>query len=276
MLAMDVDGTLLTPDGKVTDRTRRALTRAETEYGVHLVLATGRRFHSVRPVAQDLGISTPIVTHNGALIKNLETKSIYAYHALEREVAQTLIEFGKRYEADTLTMIDPEGDGLILTDGISEGNAPLRRYLEINKKYVRYVDSLFDEVGKAVIQVMFIGKSAPMAELAQLLTDTLPDAARLLVTAYPKNDMTILDLLNPLASKGTAVEFLAEFYGIEQEAVMAVGDNFNDVEMLTYAGYGVLMGNAEPPLQEMGFHPTASNTEEGLAEAVERFIFKAF
>ncbi|MBI4748830.1 MAG: HAD family phosphatase [Acidobacteria bacterium] len=272
LLAMDVDGTLLTPDGKVTERTRQALEQAERAYQVHLVLATGRRFHAVRPVAQNLGIRTPIITHNGALIKNLETRSIYRYHWLENEIARRLIELGKQFGADTLALEDPEGDGRILTDSVSENNVPLKRYLEMNRAYVRPVPSLLQEVRGPVIQVMFCGPCQPMAELAELLMAEMSEVTRLLMTSYPRNDMTILDLLNPAASKGTALEFVAEFFEIDQSEVMAVGDNHNDIDMLQYAGVGVVMGNAEPELLEMGFHRTSSNTEDGLAKAVERFI----
>ncbi|HMV99980.1 MAG TPA: Cof-type HAD-IIB family hydrolase [Acidobacteriota bacterium] len=272
LLAMDVDGTLLTPDGKVTDRTRQALEQAERGHHVHLVLATGRRFHAVRPVAQNLGIRTPLITHNGALIKNLETRSIYRYHWLENDIARRLIELGKQCGADTLALEDPDGDGRILTDSVSENNAPLKRYLEMNRAYVRPVPNLLHEVTGPVIQVMFCGPCRPMAELAEILLAEMSEVTRLLMTAYPRNDMTILDLLNPAASKGTALEFVAEFFEIDQSDVMAVGDNHNDIDMLQYAGIGVVMGNAEPELLEMGFHRTASNTEDGLAKAVERFI----
>lgn len=272
LLAMDVDGTLLSHEGKITDRTRHVLAEAETQHGVHLVLATGRRFHSVRPIAQDLGITTPIITHNGALIKNLESKAIYSYHPLPRDLAQKLIELGKAFQADTLALDDPQGDGCILTDGVSEYNKPLRRYLEINQRFVRPVENLLNEINRPVIQVMFCGPCQPMAELAEVLVEEMSEVTRLLMTSYPKNDMTILDLLNPMASKGTGLAFVAEFFGVEQESLMAVGDNHNDIDMLKYAACGVVMGNAEPELLDLGLYVTAPNSEEGLAQAVERFI----
>ncbi len=273
LLAVDLDGTLLGPDSKLTPRTRRAMERAIQEYAVAVVIATGRRFHSARPIARDAGLTTPLVTHNGALVKDIETAAVHHYQPLDVTVARELLAIGKAFGADTIALDDPEGDGRILTDGVSERNTALRYYLEINRQYVHQVDDLRVFVREPVTQVMFCGPCAAMQSLAQVLERDMATEARLLVTTYPHNDMTILDLMHPACSKATGIAYVASQLGIVREEILAVGDNYNDLDMLRYAGRGILMGNAEPELKAMGFELTAPNTEDGVAQVIETYIF---
>ncbi|HEX8353817.1 MAG TPA: HAD-IIB family hydrolase, partial [Pyrinomonadaceae bacterium] len=105
--------------------------------------------------------------------------------------------------------------------------------------------------------------------------DELGGSVRLLLTLYPKTDFALLDVLHPEASKGAGLAAVAGEQGLAREEVMAVGDNFNDLEMLEWAGTGVLMGNADPSLGERGrFHATATNDDDGVAAAIERFVLK--
>ncbi len=272
LLAVDLDGTLLGPDSQITPRTRAALECAIREYDVAVVVATGRRFHSARPIAQNVGLTTPLVTHNGALVKDIATSAVHYYQPLELHVARELLALGKAYGADTIVLDDPEGDGRIVTDGVSERNAALRYYLELNRRYVHEVDDLRTSVTAPVTQVMFCGPCVPMQELAQILERDVT-GARLLMTTYPHNDMTILDLMHPACSKAAGIAYVAAQLGVEPEAILAVGDNYNDLDMLRYAGRGILMGNAEPELKALGFELTAPNTEDGVAQVIETYIF---
>lgn len=112
-----------------------------------------------------------------------------------------------------------------------------------------------------------------MAKLERLLRTELGNTVTLLATVYPKLDFTLLDILPNHASKGVGVSKLAERHGIGHEGVMAIGDNFNDLEMLEYAGTPVVMGNAALELREReGVHQTADNNNAGVAEAIRRFI----
>jgi 5-amino-6-(5-phospho-D-ribitylamino)uracil phosphatase len=101
----------------------------------------------------------------------------------------------------------------------------------------------------------------------------LGSSVKIFCTNYPKRDFTLLDIVHPEASKGIGVAAAAMEIGIAREEVMAVGDNFNDLEMLQFAGIAVVMANAEPALQQLNnFHTTASNDEDGVAVSIERFI----
>jgi hydroxymethylpyrimidine pyrophosphatase-like HAD family hydrolase len=123
------------------------------------------------------------------------------------------------------------------------------------------------------VHVSFSGGCAPMAELELILQNELHGSVNVLTTVYTSLNFTLVDILPPDASKGTGLERLTKFENLSAENVMAMGDNFNDVEMLEYAGTAVLMGNATPELLESGrFHETLSNDENGVALAIEKFI----
>ena len=106
-----------------------------------------------------------------------------------------------------------------------------------------------------------------------VLREELGSSVTILPTIYPRMDFTLIDILPPDASKGVGVEKLAAIEGLEKDEVMSIGDNFNDLEMLEFAGTAVVMGNADPRLLERDeFYTTLSNDEAGVAAAIERFI----
>ena len=112
-----------------------------------------------------------------------------------------------------------------------------------------------------------------MIDLEAVLQTELNDSVNILTTVYPHLDFTLIDILPPDASKGIGVEKLAAINNLTAENVMVMGDNFNDLEMLEYAGTPVLMGNAAPELLENPkYHQTLSNDESGVAYAIEKFI----
>jgi hydroxymethylpyrimidine pyrophosphatase-like HAD family hydrolase len=114
-----------------------------------------------------------------------------------------------------------------------------------------------------------------MDKLEAILKLELGESVKVLGTKYLEQDFTLLDIVNPAASKGAGVAAAAAELDASNDEVMAVGDNFNDLEMLLFAGTGVVMANAPLALREIaGLHPTASNVEDGVALAIEQFILK--
>lgn len=281
LLALDLDGTLLNSRGKISDENKTAIRRAE-ELGVLVTIATGRRFRDARPVAREIGFNAPIVTHNGALLKYAENLETVEFSLLKNETVFEILRVGKEFGGDALVSADPHGLGTLLYDTLSDANVPLKKYIAWAKTLhgadaedsVRHVKNLESVVGQTeVVHVSFSGSCAPMYEMQRILEDELDNSVNILATIYPRLDFTLLDILPPDASKGFGVEKLALLNGLSHENVMVCGDNFNDLEMLEFAGTPVVMGNAAPELQEReDFYTTSSNDENGVAEAIERFI----
>lgn len=281
LLALDLDGTLLNSKGVVSDANRAAIRAAENR-GVLVTIATGRRFRDGRPVGIDLELNAPLITHNGALIKYADSLETVAVSLLPSETALEVIRVGKEFGGDALVSADPHGKGSLLYDRVADDNIPFQRYirwsemLHGNEAYeaVRHVDSLESILADhEVIHISFSGTCVPMDEMIEVLKTELGDTVTVLPTIYPRRDFTLIDILPSDASKGKGVEKLALMNGLKPENVMTMGDNFNDLEMLEFAGTPVVMGNADPSLLERGeFYTTVTNDENGVAAAIEQFI----
>ena len=281
LLALDLDGTLLNSRGKISEENTAAIRKAE-EKGVLVTIATGRRFRDAQPVALEIGFNAPIVTHNGALLKFAESLETVEFSLLSDATVREILRVGKASGGDALVSADPHGKGTLLYDTVSDENIPLKKYIAWAKtlhgadaeESVRHVESLEEVVERTeVVHISFSGGCAPMLELQQILQAELCDTVNILATIYPRLDFTLLDILPPDASKGIGVEKLAALNGLTHENVMVCGDNFNDLEMLEFAGTPVVMGNAATELKEReDFYTTLSNDENGVALAIERFI----
>ena len=273
LLALDIDGTLLNPRGEITPRTRSALDEVQRR-GILVALVTGRRFGSARPVVLELGLSVPLVSHNGALTKNVSTLDTIGFHPLDIETAREVIRIGRAHGTDMICCDDPNGLGVMVIDGVSPENRALHRYLDKYRDSLREVPDLLEYVDHAPIQIMFSGSCDPIDDFADQLQQQLDGRIQLFKTRYRSVDLTILDAISTTASKGASVDEIALSYGIDCADVMAVGDNHNDLTMLRRAGVGVVMANAEDELKAMGFALTASNDDDGVAIAIEKYILE--
>ncbi|HEX4950175.1 MAG TPA: Cof-type HAD-IIB family hydrolase [Blastocatellia bacterium] len=273
LLALDIDGTLLNRKSKVTPRVREALDAAQAQ-GVLIALVTGRRFSSARPIVQELELSIPLVSHNGALTKNITTLETIQYHPFANTTACEVIRLGREYKADIICCDDPHGLGTMVMEGFSPENRALEMYLKKYWDSVVEVPDLLAYLQHDPIQIMFSGPCNRMDEFCQILEAKIGAHAKVFQTRYRQVDLTIVDVLSPAASKGEAVAELARTHNIAQAEIMAVGDNHNDLPMLRYAGVGVVMANAEDELKQLGFALTASNEEDGVAVAIEKFILQ--
>lgn len=240
--------------------------------GVQIVLVTGRRFNSARELAQRLEMDAPLISHNGALTKNVETLETLDYHPLDIEIARAIISFGRECGVDMICCDDPDGLGKMVIEGVSEENRSLHRYLDKYRDSVSVVSDLLEYVDHSPIQIMFSGCCDPMDDFAARLKAAIGERIQLFKTRYRSADLTILDALSLTASKGASLAAIAKKHGVAREEIMAIGDNHNDLTMLRYARLGVVMANAEDELKRMGFELTSSNEEDGVAEAIERHI----
>ena len=281
LLALDLDGTLLNSRGDIPEKNIEAIRQAE-ETGVLVTIATGRRFRDALPVAEQLKLNAPVICHNGALLKYAESLETVAVSILAKRTVNEILRVGKSYGGDALLSADPVGKGVLLYDTVSAENVPLQKYIAWSKRLhgadaenaVHHVENLADIVDDyETVHVSFSGACAAMVDLEAVLQIELKDSANILTTVYPSLDFTLIDILPPDASKGTGVEKIASINNLSAENVMVMGDNFNDLEMLEYAGTPVLMGNAAPELLENPkYHQTTSNDESGVAHAIEKFI----
>lgn len=281
LLALDLDGTLLDSRGRISERNRIAIDNARAQ-GVHVALVTGRRFRDSQPVALELGLDVPLISHNGALTKHAVTLQTVCVLPLPVNAAREALQIGRRSGADALLSDDHEGLGVLVYDHIRGGNTAAHKYISWARgihgdkegaNAVRQVASLEDYLDHDPIHLAFSGACAEMDQLEEILRTELGSTVKILGTKYIEQDFTLIDIVNSAASKGAGVAAAAAELAVPREDIMAIGDNYNDLEMLLFAGTGVVMANAPLSLREIaGLHPTASNRDDGVALAIEQFI----
>ena len=277
LVAIDIDGTLLDSRGKLPDRNREAVRRA-ARAGLHVALATGRAFHHARPIASALwddalpddGLT--LLVNNGALTKRLDGATL-ARRLLPRVVARAIVTAMRPRHQGVAVIFDRADERQYVYDGI-DWNHPRRAwYYERNRAYITRAEPIEEALTEDPVQVAFNGNVRQMRRLADDMR-RLPEADRLAVTLteYAAQDFSLLDVITAGASKGTALEGLADRLAVDRERVMAVGDNLNDREMLAFAGSPVVMGNAVAPLRAYGWSTTGSQDDCGVADALERLL----
>jgi Cof subfamily protein (haloacid dehalogenase superfamily) len=270
LLALDIDGTLLRSDKTVSPRTLQALSAAQGA-GARVVLVTGRRYPAARRVAAQLPCEVDLVLHNGALI--VEGEAVVRCRPLDLEVARLAVRVGRAAGADPVVHCGRSGEGLLVVqDGVSPSNTLLAYYLDRSHPDVRTVADLEASLQEDPLQVMFGGGLEEMAALRQRLAESLLGRARIERTVYPRLGVSLLDILDPGVGKAEALAFLQARFGVTAAETLAIGDNWNDHEMLSGAGLGLVMGNADPEMLALGLPVIPSNDEDGVAQAIERHV----
>jgi Cof subfamily protein (haloacid dehalogenase superfamily) len=272
LLALDVDGTLLTSERVVSPRTRAALDAARAA-GVRLLLVTGRRLPSARRVATDLGGDIPLVLHNGALI--VEGGKLLRCRPLPANAARRAIGLGMALGVEPVLHCGVRGEGRLVVRAQAHPSPLVRFYLERARAEVEEVPDLLAALeDEPPIQVMFGGSREQVDPLRATLNEHLRGEARVERSIYPARGLTILEVLERSVGKAEAVAFLQERWGIGADETLAIGDNWTDREMIERAGIGFVMGNADPELRRLGLAVLPSNDEDGVALAVEDHVLR--
>jgi hypothetical protein len=281
LVAIDMDGTLLpTLEQSVSPRNRQAL-RAAQQAGITVAIATGRRMAYTVPLLEGLGLraDTPLLTSNGAVIRTLDGQLIDSCH-MEARVARGLCGLLRPYGAVVFTFDRPGRAELVLED-LEQAHGRIALWVEANRNAIEVVKPLEHALndGEDPIQGMVTGHVSKMKEAEQALkASPWASSCECVRTEYPARDVSILDLLPPGVSKGWALEDLAGRLGVSRAETMAIGDNWNDVDMLEWAGQGVVMGNAAPELRTMarmrGWKQAPPNDQDGVAVVIEAALKK--
>jgi Cof subfamily protein (haloacid dehalogenase superfamily) len=279
-LAVDIDGTLTDPQFRVSARNISAL-RAAHRSGIQVILATGRRHDFAMLVARELDIPLLLISSNGALVRSSDGETSFA-DRLPAATARKLIHHMDQFRGNAVLTFDraanyPGNDSLIL-ERADELNQTVSRWLETNRPYIKFVSPLEDALAdEDPLQAMYCGRVLLMEQAqAHLSKASFLGEITVMKTQYDYRDLCILDILARDCSKGHALRRWAEEKGIPREQIMAIGDNYNDLEMLEFAGLPVIMGNASEDLKQNGWRVTANNAENGVAVALEELLGTGF
>jgi len=281
LIAIDVDGTLLPTNSQtISDRNAKAL-RAAQEAGITVAIATGRRPAYTVPLLEGLGLraDTPLIASNGAVLSTLGGGVIDRCH-MESRVARGLCGVLRRFGTVVFTF-DRPGRGELVLEDLDHAHGRIAMWVETNRNAIEVVKPLELALvdGDDTIQGMAAGSIFEMKEAEKALKASEWAAeCEAVRTEYPARDISILDLLPPGVSKGWALERLAALLGVDRNETMAIGDNWNDADMLDWAGQGVVMANAAQELRALaktrGWKQAPSNDDDGVAVVLERTLRK--
>jgi Cof subfamily protein (haloacid dehalogenase superfamily) len=272
LIGIDIDGTLLDSQGRLSDENVAAIAEAVSA-GVHVALVTGRSYPWARPVAERLPEAVTLIVSNGA-VERLKDGSTVVRRLLKAEVARDVLLGTTALRASTALIFDRDHDRQMVFETMDWEHPDRRGYYARNAHLIAHHAPLEAALTEDPIQVMFNGDVEPMRELTDGLRSRAVGYA-VSLTEYPDRNFSLVDVTAPEATKGQALAWKAAQLGLEREAVMAIGDNFNDLEMLEMAGLPVVMANAVGSLKTRGWAETASHDASGVGAAIRRFVLQA-
>ena len=277
LVAIDMDGTLLPTFGQVVSPRNAQALKAMQEAGVTVAIATGRRAGYTAPLLEPIGLraDTPLITSNGAVTRTLAGETMDRCH-MEARVARGLCTVLRPFGALVYTF-DKTGRGELAIEDLEQTHERLAMWVEANRDAIEVVKPLELALGDGIdpIQGMVAGSMHRMklAEAA-LKASEWSSECEFIRTEYPARDLSIVDLLPPGISKGWALRRLAARIGVDRKEVMAIGDNWNDLDMLEWAGQAVVMANASEELRThaktRGWKQAPLNNDDGVAVVLEK------
>lgn len=262
MIAADLDDSLLNDRLAISPEDREAVLRA-VEAGVKVVLATGRMFRSALPYALELGLDTPLVTYQGAYAAFPGSGAVLYHRPVPMDLALSLLERIEPLGYHTNIYID---DSLI----VEKMTAESRLYQSISGVEPVVAGSLgayLRRVGREPTKVLVVAGEEKLDRLREELKGDFE--GKLHIT---KSKPFFLEFMHPEANKARGLQAVADHYGIDRSEIIAVGDSYNDLEMMEYAGLGAAVANAREDIKRRADYVTRANTDGGVAGVIRRFI----
>lgn len=262
MVAIDLDGTLLSTRKTITPKTHTAI-KAAVAAGVKIVLATARPPRSVRTYYEALKLDTPTVNYNGALIWDEKRRKSIEHVPLDVLVAKKIIAHGRKLYPELLVSVE------ILDKWYTDHYADIPEYMtETAKQFTPdFIGPLDAFMRVPITKLMLLGNPAHIVELEQSIADRFEKTV-----SQTRSDAHMLQLMSPNTSKAMALAKIAQLNGIAAHEVMAIGDAPNDAAMLRWAGMAVAPENAWASVKKMVKHVVPSNDEDGVAVALQKFV----
>jgi Cof subfamily protein (haloacid dehalogenase superfamily) len=274
MIAIDLDGTLLRGDGTMGERTRVAL-QAAISRGVKVVICTGRRFRTTLPILSELQLAVPVIVHGGLLIKDAGTYETLYHSYLPTDFTRAALHFLKSHSATPIVYVDLFAQGIdIYLDNERDGHPFHLKYLERNRPNCHFVGDVSQVLCPQTIHIGTLADRKSLESLNLRVEREFGSSVRHQVMNNTNEEGAFLELMSPGNSKWRALSRLIEREGYTPEQVIGIGDEVNDLEMITHAGLGVAMGNAIPAVKAVAQYVTHSNEEDGVAHVVEQFVLK--
>lgn len=266
---MDMDGTLLNDEKKISEENIKAIRKARSK-GVRVAVCTGRLFTSANYYADLIGTKVPVIAANGAYIREKDENRIIYKAPLSVDKCRRILKIVKDFDMYP-HFNTPE---IVLTEkiiyssqGYIEANKTLPADSQIKIEVVPDFEEAFKKYDGDVLKCIISDED--MEKVIKAKKEMILDGGLEVVSSMKNN----FEVMSAGASKGKAVEILADFYGIKREEIICFGDSENDLSMIEYAGMGIAMGNGEDYVKKAAKYITDTNNNDGIAKAIEKFVF---
>ena len=260
LIALDIDETILPKNNIISDRVKKTVEEAQKR-GIKVLIATGRMHKSAMPVAKNLNLTSPIISYQGAMIKNFyENEDIIFHCPLRENHAKKIVEILKDDDVQLNIYLDDNLYSQTDTERLKQYSA---------KQNIKYIltDSLDKFPKFEPTKMLAIGKTPEHTDfIVKKLKDYFKEELYLV-----KSSPVFCEINNKQTSKGNAIKYLANLWGIKPEETMAIGDQNNDIEMLKSVHIKVAMGNATDDLKQVANFITKDINNDGAAVAIEKF-----
>lgn len=267
LLVLDIDGTIAGESNNISEPVKEAITAAKAQ-GIKVAIATGRMFRSALRFHQDIGSTLPLIAYQGAWIQDPVSEQIYQHLPVSREMAQQLLDYFEQPELRSLLSVH-----FYINDQLYVREITTETQLYAERSGIKPI-----AVGdlRQVLTTYEPTKILALCDDTDIIDNLLGSLSRQYTPAelyLTKSVATFFEATNPFANKGLAVRYLAEeLLGLQPNNVMTIGDNFNDLEMLEYAGIGVAMGNAPSQVQAIADWVAPSVEQDGAAVAIKKLL----
>ncbi|MCC5636655.1 Cof-type HAD-IIB family hydrolase [Nostoc sp. CHAB 5844] len=267
LLVLDIDGTISGKSNTLSIPVKQAIAAAQAR-GIHVAIATGRMYRSALRFHQEIGSNLPLAAYQGAWIQDPANQTIHRHLPVAREMAYQLLDYFEQPQWRALLSIHFYiNDQLYIRELTRETKIYAQRS-GITPIAVGDLRHVLNEYEPTKILALCDDTDAIDQLLGNLRRQYTP--AELYLTT---SVATFFEATNPSVNKGVAVRYFAEeLLGLQRDNVMAIGDNFNDVEMLEYAGIGVAMGNAPKAVQAIAQWIAPNVEKDGAAIAIKKFL----
>ncbi|MGE3820874.1 MAG: HAD family hydrolase [Isosphaeraceae bacterium] len=273
LLALDVDGTLLDSSGTLRPVTAKAIARA-ADAGIRPVLCTGRRYRRARPIAQLLGLDSPIVCNSGAILKEPQGHRTLWRADFDAPLLAELLSVFREHDEPPLSFTDHGEDGPdFRIDQASTGRPLFDDYVDQNREYAGVFAGWSERPnGLDHFHLCAIGSPATMLRFECAVLDRLAGRVRTFVQRVSRYAGTMCEVIRADASKWAAVLELASLWGVSASEIVAIGDDMNDLPMIVGAGLGVAMGNAPEAVQCAADLIIGDNDQDGVARLIHDLL----
>lgn len=260
LIALDLDGTLLTDEKTITPETVEQLNDLKQD-GKYVVIATGRSVFSVRPLLEDYTFPAYYITDNGANVYELDTGRTLHTSTIPRAFLQTMREVMRKYGVHC----DVTTDSCVYVEHLDEEGREKYREYHIEPTAIGDLREVPED------PVIFTMTAAPsvLDEVVPRLDQQYGDELKIV-----RSGEHFIDIMKAGTTKGTALKRLVAHLGLEAEDTLAVGNYYNDLEMLRYAGLGIAMANAPDDLKAEADAVTLSNNEDGVRVALDKWVLQ--